>query len=700
MARFRRYLVAAAVLGAGCSDSITAPPDRPAPSAPELPTPSFAIGPVSDGHGATWRQLPETVGLTWNQLAQICPIDGINPCWGSIGTVNLSGWVWATEAQVVELISHYEPAILTSKTLEGSQYGNGVNAFFAAFNPTDVGGCFGSGYIFTCSFGALASGWTSTSPSYGTAVAATILSGFGGLPRIMIGPEGNLGSAVFARGHFLWRANTDDGSAVDAVDDVGQIDSPHTGVVLNVLANDRLGAGPATAANVTITPVSSSHPGVSLSAADGAVSVAAGVPVGTVTLRYRICETARPSNCDAATVTVTNAGNIVDAVDDAGASKTGGGIAVANVLGNDTFAGGPATLLNVAIESLDPAGALSLQADGSVRVAAGTPAGGYQLGYRICEIANPTNCDQAMVRVTVSAYLIDAVDDHGSVPSNPGGTAVASVLTNDRFDNGPATLSQVALTLVSSSNPGVTLDLADGSVDVAGGIAGGRYVLTYQICEIASPSNCDQAGVEVEVEPQAYVVSADRFRVNEGSGGSFTVRLSQPPLTSVSVAVSYLAGTMPVTFSPSGLTFTPANWSTPRKVTFATKRDSGRDDNAGTLQLVAAGIAARNIVVSGLDKDRKSTNPLPIIQAPLNGQTVSGVVDFWGTATDSDGTVVDAKFYVESDRIATVAGNSGTYRPSAWNSASVANGWHTLEMRATDNAGNESRTTIKVLVAN
>ena len=133
---------------------------------------------VSDGHGTAWRQVTETVGLTWNQLAQICPQDGIRPCAGSAAGKDLTGWVWATDSQAVSLIATYEPAIRGSRLLQGPAYDAGVTAFFRAFLPTATGGCSGSGYLVTCSFGAFLSGWTSSRDAAGAAVQATVQSGF------------------------------------------------------------------------------------------------------------------------------------------------------------------------------------------------------------------------------------------------------------------------------------------------------------------------------------------------------------------------------------------------------------------------------------------------------------------------------------------------------------------------------------------
>ena len=513
--------------------------------------------------------------------------------------------------------------------------------------------------------------------------------------------DANVGFSSPFRGLFMWRADGTGGTDIVANDDAGQVDSPHPGAaVANVLANDQLAGGPATVANVTLTQVSTTNQGVTLNPADGSVNVAYGVRVGDETLRYRICETARLANCDEATVLVTIAGNRIDANDDAGATKTGGGTAVANLLANDTFAGGLATLQQVTLEVVSSDPSLTVGANGSLSVEPGTPAGSYQMSYRICETVNLTNCDQADGVVTVTAYSIVAVDDQGSAQSSPGGIAVANVVANDQFDGAPATAATVQLSLVSASVPGLTLDLNDGSVDVAPGTAPGSQSLVYRICEAASPTNCDTATVAVTVTPQGYIVSKDRHNVNEGSGGSFTVRLSQPPTGNVVVSVSYLAGTMNVTFAPAALTFTPATWNTAQTVTFGTPKDSGKEDNAGTLQLVSPGIATKHVVINGLDKDRKATHPMPTLQAPYNGQTVSGTVSIWGTATDSDGTLVDGRFSIDGVRISTVVNPTGTFRPPLWNSATVPNGWHTVEFRVTDNGGNDGRVIIKVFVNN
>ena len=78
---------------------------------------------VDDVHGKEWRQLTETVGLSWDQVAQVCPQDGASACVGSVGGIDLTDWVWASDSQTIELFSYFEPDILASPSLSGQNTG-------------------------------------------------------------------------------------------------------------------------------------------------------------------------------------------------------------------------------------------------------------------------------------------------------------------------------------------------------------------------------------------------------------------------------------------------------------------------------------------------------------------------------------------------------------------------------------------------
>src|SRR5262245_39971601 len=65
--------------------------------------------------GREWRELYETTGLSWSQVASVCPTDGQTACSGSVGGRNLAGWTWATADQVRDLMDDHAPALATAE---------------------------------------------------------------------------------------------------------------------------------------------------------------------------------------------------------------------------------------------------------------------------------------------------------------------------------------------------------------------------------------------------------------------------------------------------------------------------------------------------------------------------------------------------------------------------------------------------------
>jgi YVTN family beta-propeller protein len=121
--------------------------------------------------------------------------------------------------------------------------------------------------------------------------------------------------------------------------------------------------------------------------------------------------------------------------------------------------------------------------------------------------------------VEVKPFTIEAVNDApAAVPALAGGSAVASVLANDTLGGAPAALANVTLSLVSSSNAGVTLDGATGAVLVEETTDVGSHEIVYQICETGIPSNCDEATVTVSIrEPYAIRAESDSATSHGGA---------------------------------------------------------------------------------------------------------------------------------------------------------------------------------------
>jgi YVTN family beta-propeller protein len=194
---------------------------------------------------------------------------------------------------------------------------------------------------------------------------------------------------------------------IDAVDDSGA--APRTGGIAlgSVLTNDTFAGAATELGRVRLSQRSSTHDGISLNAATGSVLVAAGTPVGTYSLAYRMCEAVNPVNCDDAVATIVVQSAVISALNDsAKASSKVANTAVASVLNNDSLAGARATAANVSLSlvSLNPSNSrirLDLS-DGSVDVLGKTDGGTYSLVYAICEIATPANCARATVTLNLS----------------------------------------------------------------------------------------------------------------------------------------------------------------------------------------------------------------------------------------------------------------------------------------------------------
>jgi hypothetical protein len=154
--------------------------------------------------GKRWRSPADTTGLTAAQVAQVCPRDAVTRCSGSIGPRDFTGWIWASKAQVLELMGHYEPAILTADppAVGGEAYFGSAMTFVDDLGETlSV-----SGYGF---FAAYSVGWTSSTDDAGLPISGN--SSWGWWP-----PSGGFDLSSTPdepqswRGVWLWRPSTDD----------------------------------------------------------------------------------------------------------------------------------------------------------------------------------------------------------------------------------------------------------------------------------------------------------------------------------------------------------------------------------------------------------------------------------------------------------------------------------------------------------
>ncbi len=243
---------------------------------------------------------------------------------------------------------------------------------------------------------------------------------------------------------------------------------------------------------------------------------------------------------------IADAQQQVVATDDTGNVGSTGGVAVANVLVNDTLGGAPAVLPQITLgqtSSSSPNVVLDTST-GEVRVAAATPANVYTLNYRICEAISPGNCDTAVVTVTVQAAAIEANNDiHGEVTVGSRQVQVPlNVFGNDTVNGGPAEVTQIELTTLSV---GPVQIRPDGSVFLQAETPAGAYDVGYEICEQVNPLNCDQAIVSVTV--LAATIDAVDDNANSAQNGNVLIAVTandqldgQPIDATASVAIATL----------------------------------------------------------------------------------------------------------------------------------------------------------------
>ena len=314
----------------------------------------------------------------------------------------------------------------------------------------------------------------------------------------------------------------------------GTTGTPNAGNVLtgNPTNPDTLNGRPVVKGivNLTVTtPAVEKIPGAAVPVIDtttGIVTVPANTPAGIYTIKYQICEKLNPINCDSATVTVVVEKAKIEAnteitmpIDGMTGGKTPSLTDNDKLNGNTVVIGtnpGEVILTGVSVPS-----GLTLNSDGTVTVAPNTPAGNYNVEYKICEITNPTNCDNITSVIVVGKSALNATDDDfTTTPINgfTGGTT-QTILTNDIQNGIFVNISNVDLYPIGVLPKGFTLN-ANGTVTVAPNTVGGAYVLTYQICEKLNGSNCSTANILIFVEVPSIAIIKTAVSNDENGNGN------------------------------------------------------------------------------------------------------------------------------------------------------------------------------------
>ena len=243
----------------------------------------------------------------------------------------------------------------------------------------------------------------------------------------------------------------------------------------------------------------------------GNVLIPQGTPTGTYTLQYRICDVKDSHNCATATITVVVTEiptPLIIARDDTYTVTIGTTTITESIYSNDSIGEQTpnASLVNFQViggsKDSDNFYVLSVNLAGNVLIPQGTPIGTYTLEYRICDIHHQSNCDMAIVKVSITSppvppsSLVVTPDEF----TYTGNSIVGNILANDTIDDNPIELpnDDVNIEAEEPTDTAPYIETSTGNVIVPTHTPAGTYTLNYELC-IENLTICDATTVEVIV---------------------------------------------------------------------------------------------------------------------------------------------------------------------------------------------------------
>ena len=279
---------------------------------------------------------------------------------------------------------------------------------------------------------------------------------------------------------------------------------------INVLSNDSVNGAPATTANAVVSIVNANGTGATVTS-DGKVHIPGGtLTPGTYNITYKICDKNNLSLCGApATIALTvNNSTIQVNNDDPEILTYTTSVAYAkntdnsafNVLANDRLSGVAPNTTQVDIIPGTTATGVSIESDGSIKVAASTPAGVYTLTYKIKEKNTTNQSAEATVTVKVKNTLT-ATPATLNTPITPSVDAstpkeIGDVLNPTRLNGNKPNTSQVDITVTQHATPQVagdpvpSINTTTGKVEIPSGVKPGTYTIKYKLCDKVTPQTC------------------------------------------------------------------------------------------------------------------------------------------------------------------------------------------------------------------
>jgi glucose/arabinose dehydrogenase len=103
---------------------------------------------------------------------------------------------------------------------------------------------------------------------------------------------------------------------------------------------------------------------------------------------------------------------------------------------------------------------------------------------------------------------------------------------------------------------------------------------------------------------QSLLVTPTQLQTDEGTSATVSVRLAIAPTSDITVAIARASGDSDLRISSgNSLTFTPANWSTPKTVTLTAAEDADAASDTAKFILSSLGLPSETVTLFALDND-------------------------------------------------------------------------------------------------
>lgn len=327
---------------------------------------------------------------------------------------------------------------------------------------------------------------------------------------------------------------------------------------------------------------------------------------------------------------------------------------------------------------------------GGVVLAAGGNSGtfeNYTDNPYIISVSATTSTDTIASWSTYGPYIDLAAPGLGIYTTFPGGSYGSASGTS--FST-PLTAGLAAL--IFSANPSLTPTqveqiLESTAVDL--GVPG--YDIYYGWGRINASKALAKAVGVTPPPPDTTPPNALITYPENGAtiSGAITVKVQATDNTAISKVELYKNGALFATDTEAPYEF---YWDTTSDPNSAYTLQAKAYDQAGN----TGESNAITVYVANTAKTIDTNPPTLNILQPKAGSTVSKTIDIKAEATDESG-ISKVEFYINNKLVATATTQPYTYR---WNTRSVKDGWHTITVKAYDNAGNTAQTSIKVCVSN